>query len=101
MFDDPSVRKRFPEEEAQITVHVADLPRSDGNIGVEEMMRGLGFATTEGKDPHYEPTPPVETEPSKSASDAPPPEGYKRLDVRVEWSRTSLLLFFCPCILIQ
>ena len=76
MFDDSSVRKRFPEEDGQITVHVADLARSDGDISVEEMMRGLGFSTTEGKDPDYEPTPPTETEPSKSASDASP-EGYE------------------------
>ena len=69
----PNVRKRFPEEDAQITVHVADLPQSNG---VEEMMRGLGFSTTDGTDPYYEPTPPTETKPSKSASDAPPPEGY-------------------------
>ena len=102
MFDDPNVRKRFPEGEEQVTlqVTVADLPQSDGNIGVEEMMRGLGFSTTDGKEPQYEPTPQTETEPSESASDAPPPEGYKRLDVRVNWSCT-FILSPAPCTLIK
>jgi hypothetical protein len=52
-------------------VHVTDLPWSDSNVGVEEMMHGLGFSMTEGKDPRYEPTPPTETEPFKSTNDAP------------------------------
>jgi hypothetical protein len=93
VFDDPNVRKRLPEENAQVTLHVADLPRGDGNVGLEEMMRGLGLYTTDNKDLHHSSSnsspPPTETDPSKNASDAPP-EGYKTLDVRVEWARTSL-----------
>lgn len=103
VFDDPNVRKRHPEAEAeadgQIVVNVADLPRSDGNIGVEEIMRGLGISTTEGEDPHHEPPPPTEAEPFKSVGDAPP-DGYKKLDVRVQWSRTFLLSYSYPCALI-
>jgi hypothetical protein len=94
VFDDPNVRKRLPEENAQITLHVADLPRGDGDVGLEEMMRGLGLYTTDNKDPHHSSPhsspPPTETDPSKNASDAPP-EGYKTLEVRVEWAGTSLL----------
>jgi hypothetical protein len=92
VFDDPNVGKRLPEESALITLHVADLPRGDGNVGLEEMMHGLGLHTTDNKDPHYSSPPPTETDPSKNASDAPP-EGYKTLDVRVEWASTS---FFPP-----
>ena len=97
VFDDPNVRKRHPETKAngQIVVNVADLPRSDGNIGVEEIMRGLGIFTTEGEDPYHEPPPPTEAEPFKPVGDVPP-AGYKKLDVRVEWSRTSLLSSALP-----
>lgn len=58
-------------------VCVTDLPRSDSNVGVKEMMHGLGFSMTEGKDLRYEPTPPTETEPSKSTNDAPRPRATK------------------------
>ena len=44
VYDDPDVGKRLPEENTQITLHVADLPRSDGNVGLEEMMREIGRA---------------------------------------------------------
>ena len=100
MFDDPSVRKRIPEKDAQITVQVADLPRSDGNIGVEETLRGLGFSTTEGKDPDYEPAPQTETEPSKSPSDGPPPGGLQKARRTRRIAPYVFLLLSCPCILI-
>jgi hypothetical protein len=87
VYEDSNVSKCVPEENAQITLHVADIPRSDGNVGLEEMMRGLGLYTTDNKDPHHSSPhsspPPTETDPSKNASDAPP-EGYDTLDVRVE-----------------
>jgi hypothetical protein len=89
IYDDPDVRWRVPED-GQITLHVADLPRGDSNVGLEEMMHGLGLYTTDNNDPHHSSPPPTETDPSQNASDAPP-EGYKTLDVRVEWARTSLL----------
>lgn len=86
--------KRLPEESAQVTLHVADLPRTDGNVGLEEMMLGLGLHTTDNEGPHHSyphsALPPTETDPSKNASDEPP-EGYKTLDVRLEWAGTSLL----------
>ncbi|KAF8504734.1 hypothetical protein F5888DRAFT_1658156 [Russula emetica] len=89
VFDDPNVRKRLPGGDALITLHVADLPRSDGNVGLEEMMHGLGLYTTDNKDPHHSSPhsspPPTETDPSKIASDAPP-DGYKTFDIRVEWA---------------
>jgi hypothetical protein len=94
VFDHPNVRKLLPEASAQINVQVVDLPRSDGNVGLEDMMRGLGL-------PASEPPPaPAENEASEDedASDAPP--GYKSLDVRVEWARTSLP-FSCSLALIQ
>lgn len=93
------MRRRLPEREAQITVHVPDFPRSDGNIGVEEMMRGLGLSTTDSNDPHHHAPPsphPTETEPSQNVSDAPPPAGYKSLDVLIEWSGTFLPSFSPP-----
>ena len=86
------MRKRLPEESAQFSVQVADLPRGDGNVGVEEMMRGLGLSTNENNPALGESSPTLsEVEASKDASDVPP--GYKTLDVRVEWARTSL--HFC------
>jgi hypothetical protein len=92
VFDDPNVRKLLPEGRAQFTVQVADTPRSDYNIGLEEMMRGMGVSTSDSNDPHHEPPPPAETEPyEKSYGDAVP-EGYKAEDVRVEWAGTSLSL---------
>lgn len=94
VYDDPNAGKRIPEDNAQITVHVPDLPRDDGNVGLEEMMRGLGLYTTDNKDPHHSSSdsspPPIETDLSENASDAPP-EGYKAVDVRVERAGTSLL----------
>ena len=99
VYDDPNVSKRFPEESAQITLHVADLPRGDGNVGLEEMMRGLGLYTTDNKDPHHPSPPPTDTDPSKNVSDAPP-EGYKTIDVRVERASTSFLSSY-PYILIH
>jgi len=91
IFDDPVALNRLPEENAQITLHVADLPWSDGNVGLEEMMRGLGLPTTDAHHGALHPRPPkTETEPSGNTNDAPP-EGYKMLDVRVERARTSLL----------
>jgi hypothetical protein len=99
IFDDPNVSKRLPEENAQITLHVADLPRGDGNVGLEEMMRGLGLHTTDNKDPHHPSPPSTKTDPSKNASDAPP-EGYKAIDVRVERAST-YLLSSCPSTLIH
>ncbi|KAI0002195.1 hypothetical protein BJV74DRAFT_882288 [Russula compacta] len=88
VFDNPDVHKRLPEAFAQIRVHVPDLPRGDGNVGLEEMMRGLGFSTTDGEDaPRESPTPPPDAEAApKDASEAPP-EGHKSLDIRVEWAR--------------
>src|SRR6267142_154792 len=93
VFDNPDVRKLLPEASGQISVQVADLPRSDGNVGLGDMMRGLGLSTSES------PPAPTETEASKDdASDAPP--GYKSLDLRIEWARPSLL-FSHPLSLIQ
>lgn len=96
MFDNPDVRKRLPEASAQISVEVPDLPRSDGNVGLEEMMRGLGSST--GDSPPAPTETETETEASKDASGAPP--GYKSVDLRVEWARTSLP-FPYPLSLIQ
>ncbi|KAF8502792.1 hypothetical protein F5888DRAFT_1800340 [Russula emetica] len=66
-----------------------DGSRSDGNVGLKEMMHGLGLYTTDNKDPHHSSPhsspPPTKTDPSKIASDAPP-EGYKTFDIRVEWA---------------
>lgn len=99
MFDDPEVRKRLPEASAQVSIQVADLPRSNGNVGIEEMMRGLGLSSNKNTDaPHESESPPptpAETEASeasetsKDARDVPP--GYKTLDVRLKWASTSLL----------
>ncbi|KAF8494873.1 hypothetical protein F5888DRAFT_1805194 [Russula emetica] len=67
-----------------------DGSRSDGNVGLEEMMHGLGLYTTDNKDPHrsspHSSPPPTETDPSKIASDAPP-KGYKTFDIRIEWAK--------------
>jgi hypothetical protein len=92
VYDDPNVRKRLPEAKEQITVQVEDLPRIDSNIGLEEMMRGMGIPTSDGKDPRHEPPPPTETEPSTNSASDPVPEGYKIVDVRVEWACTFLSL---------
>ncbi|KAF8494349.1 hypothetical protein F5888DRAFT_1805525 [Russula emetica] len=71
------------------TTSGVDGSRSDGNVGLEEMMHGLGLYTTDNKDPHHSSPhsspPPTETNPSKIASDAPP-EGYKTFDIRVKWA---------------
>ncbi len=101
VYDDPNVRERLPEGNAQFRLHVPDIPQSDGDVGLEEMIRGLGLSTTDNKDIHHQSSssPPTETKPSQSASDAPP-EGYKTIDVRVEWACTSLL-FSHLCLLIQ
>ena len=91
MYDNPEARKRLPEASAQVSIQVTDLPRSNGNVGIEEMMRGLGLSSNEKTDaPHESPPTPAETEASKDANDVPTP-GYKTLDVRLEWARTSLL----------
>ena len=86
------MRKRIPEDDAQLTLHVADLP-GDSNVGLEEMMRGLGLYSPDNNDPHHSsphsPPPPTEADPSQNTGDAPP-EGYKALDVRIEWAGTSL-----------
>jgi hypothetical protein len=76
------VRKRLPEASAQIRVRVADLPKGDGNVGVEEMVRALGLSTD--KEASLKPPPSAESEDEGSA-DAE--DGYKALDVRVEWAR--------------
>jgi len=62
------------------------LPRGDGNVGVDEMVRALGLSTDKGE--HLKPLPPSaegEDEGSADAGDAP--YGYKNLDVSVEWGR--------------
>ncbi len=79
------MRKRLPDESAQIKVRVADLPRGDGNVGVEEMMRGLGLSTDLGEPPK----PSAEGEGEESADVDDVADGFKDLDVRVEWARTS------------
>ncbi|KAI0294392.1 hypothetical protein BC826DRAFT_1104674 [Russula brevipes] len=84
VFDDPDVRKCLPKEPTRIRIHVADMPRGDGNVGLEEMMRGLGV--TDSKDAPRESPPQTETRaPPDDADDAgDPPEGYKTLEVAVE-----------------
>ena len=95
MFDNPDILKSLPEKSAQFNVQVADLPRDDGNVGVEEMMRGLGLSENENNAALGESSPtPSEAETSKDASDVPP--GYKTLDVRVEWACASLLFYHSP-----
>ena len=90
VYDSPDVRERVTEESAKISVQIADGPRSDGNVGLEEMMRGLGLSMNENKDaPRESPPAPTETKASNNASDASP--GYRTIDVRVDWARTSLL----------
>ncbi|KAI0302359.1 hypothetical protein B0F90DRAFT_1816565 [Multifurca ochricompacta] len=84
VFDNPEVRKRLPEDSAQIRVRVTDLPTSDGNVGIEEMMRGLGLST-DGDTPR-EPQPSTETEESGDVGKAD--DGYSTIDVRVEWARS-------------
>jgi hypothetical protein len=88
VYDDPEVLKRLPEESAQIRVRVADLPSSDGNVGLEDMLRALGSPTTDTGAPH-------EPEPSSATGETPTNtndtnDGYKMLDVRVQWARTYL-----------
>ncbi|KAI0251133.1 hypothetical protein BJV78DRAFT_1154551 [Lactifluus subvellereus] len=88
VFDGPDVRKRLPEESAQIRVRVADLPRDDGDVGVEEMMRALGSSITHtDTDAPHEPQPPSATEEGTSTDASKADDGYKTLDVRVEWAR--------------
>jgi len=87
IFDDPEVRKRHPEESEQVTLLVADLPRDDGNVGLEDLIRGLGLSASDEHHGASQPLPPpTEAEPSENTNDVPP-EGYKTLDVRVLWSR--------------
>jgi hypothetical protein len=72
VYDNPEVRKRLPEgsESAQVSIQVVDLPRSDGNVGIEEMMRGLGLSSNENTDaPHESPRTPAETEASEASKD--------------------------------
>ncbi|KAH9067624.1 hypothetical protein EDB87DRAFT_1677930 [Lactarius vividus] len=83
VFDNADVRKRLPEESAEIRVYVQDLPKGDGNVGVEEMVRALGLSTGKGEPP--KPPPSAEGEESADVADAA--EGYKTVDVRVEWAR--------------
>jgi hypothetical protein len=87
VYDNADVRKRLPEASAQIRVRVADLPKGDGNVGVEEMVRALGLSTD--KEASLKPPPSAESEDEGSA-DAE--DGYKALDVRVEWARMFPLL---------
>jgi hypothetical protein len=92
VFDDPDVRKCLPKESTRVRIHVADLPRADGNVGLEEMMLGLGV--TDGKDAPRESPPQTETRaPPDDADDADDvddaPEGYKTLEVSLELTRTS------------
>jgi len=95
VFDNPDVRKCLPEKSAQFSVQVADLPRGDGNVGVEEMMRGLGLSANENNAALRESSPtPSEAEASEDGSDVTP--GYKTLDVQVEWACTSLLFYHIP-----
>jgi hypothetical protein len=83
------VRKRLPEEAAQIRVRVADQPKGDGNVGVEEMVRALGLSTdNKGAFPKSPPSSEGEDEGSATADAT---DGHKALDVRVEWARTFLL----------
>jgi hypothetical protein len=89
VFDSPDVRKRLPEESAQIRVRVADLPRGDGNVGVDEMVRALGLSTDKGAAPLKPHSPPAEGE-EGSSDVADAADGFRTLDVRVEWARTSL-----------
>ena len=90
IFDNADVRKRLPGESAQIRVRVADLPRGDGNVGVEEMVRALGLSMDKGAS--LKPPPPAEGEDEGKAEADDAAEGYKDLDVRVEWARTFVLL---------
>ncbi|KAH9036125.1 hypothetical protein EDB85DRAFT_796430 [Lactarius pseudohatsudake] len=83
VFDNADVRERLPEDYAKIRVHVPDLPEGDGHVGLEEMLRGLGLSTNKGEPP--EPQPSAEGEGSADVADAP--DGYKTVDVRVEWAR--------------
>jgi hypothetical protein len=86
------VRKRFPEESAQIRVRVADLQRRDGNPGIEDMLRGLGLSTTStDTDSPREPESPSAAE-GTSTDTSNSNDGYKTIDVRVEWSRTYLYI---------
>jgi hypothetical protein len=91
------VRKRLPEESAQIRIRVADLPRSDGNVGIEEMLRALGSDTDSAREPE---SPSATEETSTDASGTN--DGYQTLDVRVEWARTYLsyvhteMIYFPP-----
>ncbi|KAH8994446.1 hypothetical protein EDB92DRAFT_1849281 [Lactarius akahatsu] len=83
VFDNADVRKRHPEESAKLHVHVPDLPEGDGHVGVEEMLRALGLSTGKGEPP--EPQPSAEDEGFADAADAA--DGYKTVEVRVEWAR--------------
>ncbi|KAI9455649.1 hypothetical protein F5148DRAFT_387776 [Russula earlei] len=81
VYDDPAVRERLLDTSERISFRVPDLPRGDGNVGIEHMMRGLGLSTTEDDDAPRALAPDTETEAPKDAGD--PPKGYKNVDVRV------------------
>ncbi|KAH9174943.1 hypothetical protein EDB89DRAFT_1948728 [Lactarius sanguifluus] len=83
VFDNADVRERLPEKSAKIRVHVPDLPTGDDHVGVEEMLRALGLSTGKGEPP--KPQPSAEDEGSADVADAA--DGYKTVDVRVEWAR--------------
>jgi hypothetical protein len=93
VFDNPDVRKRLPEESAQtqIRVRVADFSSGDGNVGVDEMMRALGSSTTHtDADAPHEPQPSSATEEGTSTEANDTNDGYKTLDIRVEWARACI-----------
>ena len=91
VFDNPDVRKRLPEESAQICVRVADISSGNGNVGVSEMMRALGLSTTHtDADAPHEPQPPSATEEGTSTETNDTTDGYKTLDIRVEWARACI-----------
>ena len=88
VFDNADVRKLLPDDSAQIRVRVADLPKSDGNVGVEEMVHALGLSMD--KVPSFKPPTSTEGESEEGSADAA--DGYKNIDVRIEWARTSSLV---------
>ncbi|KAI9465278.1 hypothetical protein BJY52DRAFT_1246263 [Lactarius psammicola] len=83
VFDNADVRERLPEESEQIRIRVTDLPRGDGNVGVEEMVRGLGLSTDKGEP--LKPQSSAEVEGSADIDEAT--DGYRTLDVRVQWAQ--------------
>ncbi|KAI0258848.1 hypothetical protein BC834DRAFT_974744 [Gloeopeniophorella convolvens] len=89
IFDDRAVRALVPAESTTLQVQVPRVPRGDGNVGLEDMLRAFGVSAAPAPADTPSTTTVTATATATATTEPAPAEddSTHTLDVHIQWSR--------------